>query len=305
MIMGEGVGRQRGSVSDSTFHLVSSRPPSSAQTASGAASLLSQYAPAASPTPPPESPAHQELAEIDETDEEKLLPVPLPHSFGDDDDEPLPSPSFPPSATLFDPTAPPTDPPTQPIDVAAPTFPSAAHLDVAPRPALSSALSVQSDDSRDRSDEGGDVKCWGEPDTINPKSKRRKRGARKGRSAKPGDTSPPTPSPLSPGSPTAPPSIDEARERKLAELAAASENLARELSKTVRPSIRPSHSVGTQSLRTSASSTDLSSQGKKAGGVFGRMRGLVMDGNQDLNALKQRAQERNEIGRASCRERVS
>ncbi|KAK4701660.1 hypothetical protein P7C70_g4565, partial [Phenoliferia sp. Uapishka_3] len=367
MMMGEGVGR-RGSVSDSTFHLISSRPPSSAGTvynthsnsnqhpasnsisisSTTAPSLLSQLAPVSNLSALEEMPAdlREELPNVDEAEEDRLLPSAFPaFSTGPsrkspnfsispvrgfspfEDDEPLPSPSFPPSSSTLLATPPSpalvlpstSSPRLSPAPIPSPKLPSA--LVAEPILPATSPLRESSSEAVDStttifeapeegtevveerevsSGGGGDVKCWGEPETINPKSKRRKRGARKGRTTArlPGDTSPPTPSPLSPGSPTSLPTVDESRERKLLELAAASENLARELSKATFT--RPSHSVGTQStsaLRstTSTSSVDLSKKPSKSGsgGVFGRMRGLVMDGNQDLNALKQRAQERN------------
>lgn len=269
----------------------------------------------------------EELPVVNEEEEQRQPPPPfanpsptatrVPASrtsssfFTFDDDEPLPSPSFSPFSSPFVSSSSPF----------APSLPS-AELEPEPEPAAPAPEEPHGtpsppndgDDDGERKEERegvGDVRCWGEPESQNPKSKRRKRGARKGRSAArtPGDTSPPIPSPLSPGSPTTLPTVDEDRERKLLELAQASENLARELSRP-RPPARPTtHSVGTQStsaipsagstLRASASMLDVSGTAKNAakssggGGVFGRMRGLVADGNADLNALKLRAQERN------------
>lgn len=168
----------------------------------------------------------------------------------------------------------------------------------------------------------------GEGQHVSSKSKRRKRGARKSKSSrsKSGESSP-LASPLMPGSPIGFTILEEGEsptDQLLQDLASASQNLARELSKAPRSysshSHRPSSStrnsshsrpvaVGTQSmsaLRPVASATNLAESSSpkkpaKSGGVFGRFKNLVADGNPDLEAFKQRAAERNaSIGAASA-----
>ncbi|KAI5475382.1 protein serine/threonine kinase [Pseudohyphozyma bogoriensis] len=328
--------RKRASVSDHTFHLVSSvsrpGPGVVAAARSTAPSLLSQqFAPtslslpplnASSPTQSPQSvlddlPAdlREELPVIAEAENERLQPsvftadasVELvsspreisPPPIPEDDEESLPSPTFPPSsfsAALGTPLATPIATQTNGDTTASPTRPKFEDR----VESNASAQTVVSDDTetareRDSREEEGGLACWGEPESQNPKSRRRKRGARKGRSTRPaGDTSPPTPSPLSPGSPINLATVAEGRGRP-EDLAAASQELARALSKAT------TRSTGTQSAHadyrstSSLGSTSSLSDKKppKSGGVFGRMRGLVMDGNQDLNALRQRHEERN------------
>lgn len=313
MMMGEGK-RKRASVSEHTFHLfaTSSRPGQhhgvktvAHSPASNAPGLLSQYAPAATTSPVPIEERllsdGSELATVQEVEEKRVFaPSSLspptsprrasrsPLTFVTEDDDELPSPSFPPHASALR-AASPASPPTSPRP----------RLDRIRQDSYASSSS-QSRDTDDREPEaheddreGGDLRCWGEPETVNPKSKRRKRGARKGKSIRtPGETSPPTPSPLSPASPYTVPTVIEQRDQVLSDLAAASQNLARELSKTTR-------TFGTQS--TSALSFSTSTEEKvatakkaaKSGGVFGRMKNLVKDGNSDLVAFKQRVEERN------------
>lgn len=96
----------------------------------------------------------------------------------------------------------------------------------------------------------------------------------------------------------------------LDELAAASQDLARELSAASSPTStfsksstrpRPSHgsrSHGTQStsaLQTSLSndSTSTAAPAPKKGGMFGRLKTLVNEGNPDLEAFKRKIDERN------------
>lgn len=337
--------RKRASVSDHTFHLVSSvaRPDAAIVAAARAAtpSLLSQYAPTSHSSTHSSPTSHhllddlpadlkEELPKVDERDElvyspESLSSLPLP-LFPDPDQSAsttiakVPSPKPSPLRTISHHLDEDDDP------LPSPSFPSDNESSSPQRPPLeqrqsSSNISGTSGDDQSHGDEegnggasgsGGDMRCWGESESTNSKSKRRKRGARKGRSGRlPGDTSPPTPSPLSPGSPLSLSTVDEIHDQTLANLTATSQglqDLAREISKAT---VRPSRSMGTQSasdLRlyssTSGSSktggksstpsiSDLKKPAKPGGGVFGRMKGLVMDGNQDLNALKQRAQERN------------
>ncbi|GAA5929358.1 uncharacterized protein JCM15063_004130 [Sporobolomyces koalae] len=124
------------------------------------------------------------------------------------------------------------------------------------------------------------------------KSKRRKRGARKEKraakqAAQNGDV--------------------------LDELAAASQDLARELSATssptstfskssTRPRVSPhgSRSYGTQStsalhtsLSTDSAASSNTAPAKKSGGMFGRLKTLVNEGNSDLEAFKRKVDERN------------
>lgn len=319
MMMGEGK-RKRASVSDHTFHLfaTSSKPGQhhgakslSHPPVSNAPGLLSQYAPATTTSPGPIedrlSSDGSELETVQEVEEKRafapssLSPPasprrvsrspPPPLAFVTEDDDDLPSPSFPPQASDLRAASPASPPPTSPRP----------RLDHSRQESFaSSSQSRETDEGHDREPEaleddreGGDVRCWGEPETVNPKSKRRKRGARKGKSSRtPGTTSPPTPSPLSPASPHTVPSVGEQRDQVLADLAAASQNLARELSKATR-------SFGTQSTSALSSSTSTeekvatAKKAAKSGGVFGRMKNLVKDGNPDLLAFKQRVEERN------------
>lgn len=140
------------------------------------------------------------------------------------------------------------------------------------------------------------------------KAKRRKRGARKEkRAARQAERATDSHGATSPTSPASPRSgklatVSEGRDAVLEDLAAASQELARELSHTrsasshrsARPRPVPSsRSHGTQS--TSAIPTTLPQDipVKKSGGVFGRLKTLVNEGNSDLEAFKRRVDERN------------
>ncbi|GAA6064298.1 hypothetical protein JCM10212_002478 [Sporobolomyces blumeae] len=145
-------------------------------------------------------------------------------------------------------------------------------------------------DATDAAKDGEDKDKDGEK----ARSKRRKRGARKEkRAAK---------------------QAAQGKEDVLEELAAASQDLARELSAASSPqstfstgsktSSRPRPSIGSRShgtQSTSAVPTSLSTgsasttapAGKKSGGMFGRLKTLVNEGNPDLEAFKRRVDERN------------
>ncbi|KAL7337110.1 hypothetical protein BJY59DRAFT_717659 [Rhodotorula toruloides] len=147
------------------------------------------------------------------------------------------------------------------------------------------------------------------------KSKRRKRGARKEKRAakqaereKGGSGAASPISPIASPRSTKLPTVNEStstssRDHVLDDLAAASQELARELSSTrsgsshrssrSRPGLS-SRSHGTQS--TSAIPTlpqDIPPLPSKKGGMFGRLKTLVNEGNQDLEAFKRRVEERN------------
>ncbi|GAA6057191.1 hypothetical protein JCM3770_004370 [Rhodotorula araucariae] len=141
------------------------------------------------------------------------------------------------------------------------------------------------------------------------KSKRRKRGARKEKRAarqaeRTGTGTDGAASPVSLASPRSGklPTVTEGRDAVLEDLAAASQELARELSharsgssnRSARPRPVPSsRSHGTQS--TSAIPTqpqDIPAK-KSGGGMFGRLKTLVNEGNPDLEAFKRRVDERN------------
>lgn len=236
------------------------------------------------------------------------------------------------SAQPTSPSAPPGLPPPPSLAEAAPTSPASPV-----RPSLvdrqeSSQLSTASGmtGGSDHLSNGGEEhtpegeaaerKEGEEGEHSSSKSKRRKRGARKSKSSrsKGGENSPPIPSPMLPGSPIGFTILEESpQDQLLQDLASASQNLARELSKAPRSyssnhsTRNSSHSrpvpIGTQStsaLRSAVSTTNLSDPFKKpakSGGVFGRFKNLVADGNPDLEAFKQRAAERNaSIGAASA-----
>ncbi|BGP20784.1 hypothetical protein JCM10213_008921 [Rhodosporidiobolus nylandii] len=167
------------------------------------------------------------------------------------------------------------------------------------------------------------------------KSKRRKRGARKekraareqAKLASASGTSPPLSSSRGSGHlPTLEEDRGRERENVLDDLAAASQELARELSaarsnNSLKQPSRPrpvpsSRQHGTQStsaLPFSLSSTSNSAfpplsaaaaappQKKQSSGVFGRLKTLVNEGNPDLEAFKRRVDERNaSIGATSA-----
>ncbi|TNY20158.1 hypothetical protein DMC30DRAFT_267362 [Rhodotorula diobovata] len=153
------------------------------------------------------------------------------------------------------------------------------------------------------------------------KSKRRKRGARKEkRAARQAERATDTHGATSPVSPASPrsgsklPTVSEGRDAVLEDLAAASQELARELSHTrsasshrstrSRPPVSSSRSHGTQS--TSALPTTTSrpqdifpspppptTTKKAGGGMLFRLKTLVNEGNSDLEAFKRRVDERN------------
>ncbi|GAA6020461.1 hypothetical protein JCM10207_000008 [Rhodosporidiobolus poonsookiae] len=192
----------------------------------------------------------------------------------------------------------------------------------------------EGDDKKGSSDEGNGDKDG--KDGEKQKSKRRKRGARKEKRAAReqakaaaatvyGETSPPLLA--SPRSGRLG-SLEEGggRDRVLDDLAAASQELARELSTakstTSSSSARPtrprpipsSGSHGTkstsalpQSMSTGSASAGSTGSyvpplpGKKASGMFGRLKTLVNEGNPDLEAFKRRVDERNaSIGATSA-----
>ncbi|GAA6010395.1 hypothetical protein JCM11491_006303 [Sporobolomyces phaffii] len=160
--------------------------------------------------------------------------------------------------------------------------------DKAPESPPSPEDDLKSAGEAETTDAGGETK-GDDKDGEKARSKRRKRGARKEKraakqAAQGGDV--------------------------LDELAAASQDLARELSAASTPTStfsktstrsRPSHgsrSHGTQS--TSALQTSLSSDSAvtstpapKKGGMFGRLKTLVNEGNSDLEAFKRKVDERN------------
>ncbi|GAA5910620.1 hypothetical protein JCM5296_003823 [Sporobolomyces johnsonii] len=142
------------------------------------------------------------------------------------------------------------------------------------------------------------------------RSKRRKRGARKekraARQANSEPSSPPALSPLGSSSSKLGTLVETpGRDAVLEDLAAASQELARELSsarshsssRSSRPRAIPSsRSHGTQSasaLQSAFSSSSDAPAPKKSGGVFGRLKTLVNEGNPDLEAFKRKIDERN------------
>ncbi|KAK4046095.1 hypothetical protein OIV83_006348 [Microbotryomycetes sp. JL201] len=160
-----------------------------------------------------------------------------------------------------------------------------------------------------------DEKEGDDGDQHSQKSKRRKRGARKGKSSRPHHSVERSTSPISLGSPSGLSTVEEgfSKDQLLEDLASASQNLARELSKAPPRShrgssgSRPPLSLGshsTSALRTRDDNHDRKSSAatkQAGGGVFGRFKSLVTEGNPDLEAFKQRAAERNaSIGAASA-----
>ncbi|GAA5853208.1 hypothetical protein JCM9279_006262 [Rhodotorula babjevae] len=140
------------------------------------------------------------------------------------------------------------------------------------------------------------------------KAKRRKRGARKEkRAARHAERATDTHGATSPTSPASPRSgklatVSEGRDAVLDDLAAASQELARELSharsasshRSARPRPVPSsRSHGTQSTSAIPTALPQDIPVKKSGGVFGRLKTLVNEGNSDLEAFKRRVDERN------------
>ncbi|BGP43962.1 hypothetical protein JCM10450v2_008176 [Rhodotorula kratochvilovae] len=139
------------------------------------------------------------------------------------------------------------------------------------------------------------------------KSKRRKRGARKEkRAARQAERTgvDAAASPVSPASPRSGklPTVTEGRDAVLEDLAAASQELARELSharsassnRPARPRPVPSsRSHGTQSTSAIPTQPQDIPVKKSGGGMFGRLKTLVNEGNPDLEAFKRRVDERN------------
>lgn len=346
-----------GSISDSKFEIVSGVPPRPSPLAAPpvTASLLSQHF-ASSPSPVSPSglsaqlngtrssgfddfPAGDHLAKVIE--ERETNPSTPSRAFSDD--ESLPSPSFSPRVSPV--PAPAALPPLAPLSSSPPPPELLSSPISPPRPSLldrqqDSTTSTMSGVSTDSAWEDADrtVRAAEGANEVNggtdgapgegqkDRSKRRKRGARKGKTAtRSSNTSPPTPSPLV-GSSTPPNmllaghSSADPQDRLLEDLASASQNLARELSKAPPlrgySSSRSQHSasggrsIGTQS--TSALQSSLSTNttapaipekkaAKSSGGVFGRFKNLVSEGNPDLEAFKQRAAERNaQIGQNSA-----
>ena len=239
-----------------------------------------------------------------DTPNKKLLPPSLSayHLRSNTDDDSLPSPSFPTSKSAPPPV---DDIPVSPLRffAASPTpiepdsSPSSLALPISiplRRSSLDSPLAaVEVDSPSPKVDLASPPEELTAETTIQ-KAKRRKRGARKGKAARAaGEMSP---DPLSPASPLNAPTLEQQRDKVLSDLASASQDLAREVSRAKR-------SFGTQSTSALPSSTHSTSQAgivniinkpKPPGrGVFERMRNLVKDGNPDLQAFKQRADERN------------
>lgn len=302
IMMGAGM-RKRASVSEQTFHLFSTvarpSPGSKSPPVGPHASLLSQYAPHTSISPVPFEdvlPNVVEGKEVDFARVESHRPSPIMALLYDENDSALPSPSFPADKPLFSaPVSPLPQSPSRPA--AAPLIPSplaSPPVTLASSPALTPALPSPPlpilVPLREHRGDGGGLRCYGEPEAQNP-NRRGKRGARKGKAVQtPGETSP-SATPRSPASPQTVPTAVDQRDRVLADLAAASQDLARELSKATR-------SFGTQSTSALSSATSTLAPPKKiekpkSNGVFDRMRNLVKDGNPDLQAFKQRVDERN------------
>ncbi|GAA5993463.1 hypothetical protein JCM10908_002203 [Rhodotorula pacifica] len=170
---------------------------------------------------------------------------------------------------------------------------------------------VQQD--KDEQEEGADgAKTPGEKEKAS-KSKRRKRGARKEkRAARQAERENGVGSGSGAASPVASPrsgklpTVDESRahDHVLEDLAAASQELARELSSTrsgsSHRSSRPRPVPGSRSLGTQSTSAiptlmhepPTPGPGKRGGGMFGRLKTLVNEGNSDLEAFKRRVDER-------------
>lgn len=319
-MMGEG-NRKRASVSEHTFQLTSDiiRPLPINKSPQNV-SLLTQYAPIVT-----SSPVNINLFE--ENGNETLQPnlflsteTPTRSSYGrsySNEDDSLPSPSFPPSKLdssyctdsipvsplrIFasERATPSRSPLGTPMELP-PSVSSAPAIAIAIPPRRSSLESSTLEESiRNGSPgltsgfseiaiaesmESGSL----ESEAAVAKARRRKRGARKGKAARAADsaelnTSNPT-SPISPQSS----GIDSNRDRILTDLATASQDLAREVSKATR-------TFGTRSasaLPSTSTQKPIITSPIKKNGVFDRMKNLVSDGNPDLQAFKLRAQERN------------
>lgn len=326
-MMGEGK-RKRASVSEHTFQLTSgvARPTVSARspTAAPGGSLLSQYAPphvneiTTSPSGLSDTMSLDVLDELDEPSNPLSLSTffdrtPLVPSFASpmrlartlsQDEDSLPSPSFPaPNGDTFRresigegvPVSPlrmfGLAPGRDPSPLLVPLVHPLDSLDSLPLDALATLQLA------DEVEVGPEVEAEvpGEA-AANAKAKRRKRGARKGKAARvAGEISP---TPISPGSPLAPLSDEQQRDQMLIDLASASQDLAREVSRTTR-------SFGTQSTSALVSSSSSATHKgpllpsaikkpiKPSGSVFERMKNLVKDGNPDLLAFKQRVEVKN------------
>ncbi|ORY55544.1 hypothetical protein BCR35DRAFT_296442 [Leucosporidium creatinivorum] len=265
-------------------------------------------------TPPSPSPAPPEHSETSSHLAESLVTPTIPSEASSSG----PPPGLPPPVSLADAA------PSSPTSPARPSLvdrQESSQLSTISATTTGSELSNGDDvEQRAEGELPSERKEGEEGEHSSSKSKRRKRGARKSKSSrsKGGENSPPIPSPLVPGSPIGFTILEESpQDQLLQDLASASQNLARELSKTPRSyssnhsTRNSSHSrpvpIGTQStsaLRSAVSTTSLADPFKKpakSGGVFGRFKNLVADGNPDLEAFKQRAAERNaSIGAASA-----
>ncbi|GEM11788.1 hypothetical protein Rt10032_c17g5805 [Rhodotorula toruloides] len=200
------------------------------------------------------------------------------------------------------------------------TSPARANGVVEPSSSDEGTKSGEGDAAADHGKECSSEECKDDPEAKAAadkahKSKRRKRGARKEkRAAKQAEREKGGSGAASPISPIASPrstklptvnesTLTSSRDYVLDDLAAASQELARELSSTrsgsshrsSRPRPGPSpRAHGTQS--TSAIPTlpqDIPPLPSKKGGMFGRLKTLVNEGNQDLEAFKRRVEERN------------
>lgn len=331
MMMGEGK-RKRASVSEHTIQLESSgsRPPggglattsspSSMSLVEGGMEKLEEIAEEVSVSPSTSLPPF--VVNIDHatatgssTDRLKLSSLsmmkPKLSPFDFDDDSPLPSPSFPSISTSSTSSSslltdmlrnssrsPSPGTISPPIIVAeippspSPLRQSATVTATAAPPPLCSLFSLDSEHTPTVIDELA---------TEALKAKRRKRGARKGKGSKSASATIDTPV-VSSVLPTAPaissalphtlPILDAQREKVVADLAIASQDLARELSKK-----RGTQSMGAISSSSSfsysnygGSASEKKSGKSSGGGVFERMKSLVKDGNPDLQAFKHRVE---------------
>lgn len=265
------------------------------------ASLLSQLAPPVSngtseTIEPPRLPKVDEVVEggfSAESAASSLSKSPQDMFPCDEDYEDLPSPSFPPTSTPF----------FQPlVPVSTSSTPIVIQPSLGTAPARSEAEAEAEATKTKDSDDEDDLKCYA-PSDASSRAKRRKRGARRGRSNRT-DTST-----TSPASPSVLPTVDEQRDLVLNDLALASQELAREISKA-KPVSRRVAAGGARPVQERSSSTpaspvqprpplakpaltSASTSGKTGGGMLSRMRNLVKDGNPDLQAFKARVEERN------------
>ena len=201
---------------------------------------------------------------------------------------------------------------TSPAPVSEPETKAVETPEVAPSGEASPAQQPQQDQDEQDDGAGDGSKTPGEKEKAG-KSKRRKRGARKEkRAARQAERESGIGSGSGAASPVASPrsgklpTVDESRahDHVLEDLAAASQELARELSSTrsgsshrsSRPRPVPgSRSLGTQStsaIPTLTHEPPTPGPGKRGGGMFGRLKTLVNEGNSDLEAFKRRVDER-------------